>query len=117
MTDPFAIESTRQRVVYFGLVGVYLVLHLLDEMAYADAAGDLVLATLAVPASVLIARRAWHGGDRGALLAGASLLLAGLLAAYIGLAPLVDVPAPEALSMIAAVALILTIGIYLARSM
>lgn len=121
MTDPFDITTTRQRAYVMVALVLYFVLFAIDvttNIEWATAASDLVIAALAIPASILIIRRATAGEtvDWIAAVAAGAFLLAGIGIGYGGLAVLTDLPESEVVAIAGSAALIVAVILYLYRS-
>lgn len=118
MSDPFAVRTTEQQVAVFVAILAYFALFALEittgNPTYASY-GDLVIAALAIPASIVIARRATadEETDTLPLVAGVSFLIAGLGVGYGGLAALTDLPAIGVLELVGSLALIVAVVLYL----
>jgi len=121
MMDPFDIRTTRQRAYVLAALGLYFVFFMLDvitSIAWATAASDLVLAALAIPASVLIIQRAtaMRETDWIATAAGAAFLLAGIGIGYGAVAEYTALQESPIVPIAGSVALLVAIALYVYRS-
>lgn len=118
MSDPFAVRTTEQQIVVFVAILAYFALFALEIVtgnpAYASYS-DLVIAVLAIPASIVIARRATadEETDTIPLIAAVSFLIAGLGVGYGGLAALTDLPTSDIVGLVGSITLVVAVVLYL----
>ena len=121
MTDPFELRTTAQRAFVLAAVLAYFVLFAVDVATTTPTAGalsDVVVAALAVPASIVVARRAIAAEpvDWIALVAAIAFLVAGIGIGYGGLAALLEWRTILVLDAVGSLALLIALGLYLYHS-
>jgi len=118
MTDPFELRTTAQRAIVLAAVLAYFVLFAADTATNTPTAGalaDVVVAALAVPASLVVARRAIAAEptDLIALIAAIAFFVAGVGIGYGGIAALREWPTVLVLDAVGSLALLIALALYL----
>lgn len=121
MTDPFDVETPRQRAVVLAALlgyGVLFVSELTTGNHLAGAAADLLLAGFVIPASIVVIRRATNTApaDEMAIVTALAFFVAGVTIGYEGLATLELVTRQPALELVGTFALLLGLVMYLIHS-